>query len=577
MSVLTVLAGVAFAGWPLGAEIPGAVVADVTPEGLDAVTDLATTFIPSEIAIPDTFLADSSCSWIGCTYEYNVSFTNAVAYLRVDSLTIEPGTGVLNLAGSLTVALNDANDPAVLSADATAIGFISVSETCDAWLDPVPVNLNAAIQLTLLPDGTIDAYVPPLVAPDLVALGVSDQLQLSGCLTGDVLDILDFLGIDVVEIALDALQPQVDALVADLAPELESTLEESFGAVSTLAGSVDVLGAPLDYALRPSELTIVPDGIRIGISGSLNTVPDPCVAQYGITESLATSAALPDIGAFPNTLGDVPPLSVAADDDFLNAALFALWETGVLCQNLDASSAGDLGLPLPLDTSLLALLAPGVFDDLFPETEPLVIQLAPTQPPTASPQGEHDINVAVDGLELDLFGSLDGRASRLVSLNLEVDAGVDLAFDNATGNLALAVALGGEDVTPSVVYNELKPDANATIAASFDGLFDSLVAPLLGSLLSDLVFPIPSFEGFGVTGLDILPTGALDIDPSGGKGDRIGVFGTVGSVSYPSSGCTDTSTTGCDAGLSCDANGGVPARAWIIAAGLAAALRRRSR
>ena len=82
------------------------------------------------------------------------------------------------------------------------------------------------------------------------------------------------------------------------------------------------------------------------------------------------------------------------------------------------------------------------------------------------------------------------------------------------------------------------------------------------------------------TALEVRAGSALLLDNASlriGKGDRIGVFGTVGAVSYPSTGCSDTSTSGCDAGLSCDAAGGVPARAWIIAAGLAAALRRRSR
>ncbi len=547
MFTFWLLTNPAHADWPSGAEIPGAITADVTPEGLDAITGIIPALVPPEVAIPEVHLADDSCSWLGCLYEYSVDFTNGKAFIAVNTIDIEPATGVLDLTASLNLSLNSAADPSHLDVDATAIGFISINESCDVWLEPVNINLFVSVQLTLLPDGTVDAYVP---TPGWSWTLDADDIVLADCLIGDIVDILDYVGIEPYDLIIQQLEPAIDDAIAGLGPTIESALEDAFGSIGTIEGSVDLLGAPLDYALTPSEITIVPEGVRIGISGTFATTPHPCVAQYGITESLATTGTATAVGTWPTTIGYTPHLIIDADDDMVNQALFAVWQSGILCQTIDSSAAADLGIPIAIDTGLLNLLAPGVYDTLFAETGPLVLALVPRLPPVASPQGTSDINVAIDELGVDFLAELDGRMVRVVGIDLEVDAGADLSFDNATGLLAIAIALGEDAIKPTIGFNELVPDASATIADSFGNLFSTLVGPLLGSALGDLSFPMPAFLGYGVTSLDVEATGNLDLDPSGGQGDHLGIFATIGPATYVSTGCScsDPAASTCDTG-----------------------------
>jgi hypothetical protein len=564
-----VLAASALADWPLGAEIPSALTADVTPEGFDAIATLIPGLVPPSVDIPD--IHQYHCDEIpiigGCFDEYQVDVTNGVAYIDVSSVSITPSTGVLDLDVVVSITVNSAADPIDVYAAASAVG-LGVNQDCDVYSDSLPFQVEADIQLTMRPDGTIDAYVPPLVLNYDID---SDKVHIENCFIADVNEVLNFFHIDLVQTLIDQVTPQIDAIAAGLGPTIETTLESAFAPVGEVAGTVDLLGAPLDYDLLPSELTIVPEGMRIGLSASFATTPDPCVAQYGITESLATAATAPPIGGYPNDLGYTPHLTIAADDDWVNQALFALWESGIMCQDLDSSSAASLGLPIGLDTGLLSLMAPGVFDDLFPETEPLAIAISPTQPPTGTPQGPHDVNIAIDGLDMDFFAGLDGRQSRLFGIDLAANAGVDLDFDEASGNLGVGVVLDGDAITPTIGYNELEPDSNDVIATSFDSLFSSLIGPLVSGLVGDISFPFPALSGFGVTGLDFAPTGNLDVDPSGGAGDHVGGFATIGLVPYPATGCD----SGCTGGAGCATTPGTAGAFAIL--GALVAVRRRKR
>jgi hypothetical protein len=571
MLTVWLLTAPARADWPLGTEIPGALTADVTPEGLDAITGVIPALVPPMVVIPDIHQGDSQGGgWCGCfcEYGYSLDLTNGKVYVSVNSIDIEPGTGVLNLTASVNIAVNDAADPLYLDVGGTAV-CIDINEACDGHVDPFNINLDAAIQLTLLPDGTVDAYVPP---PGWTWSLDADDIVLSDCVVGDIVDVLDFFGIEPYDLIIDQIETQIDGVVADLGPTIETALEGAFASVGAISGEVDLLGAPLAYTLTPSELTIVPEGVRIGMTGAFDTTPAPCVAQYGITESLATTGTPPAVGTWPTTIGYTPHLAINADDDLINQALFAVWESGILCQTIDSDSADSLGLPIGIDTGLLDLLAPGVYDTLFPATAPMVIALSPKLPPVASPQGPNDVNLAIDGLGIDLMAGLDGRMIRVVGLDLAADAGADLNFDDATGLLAVAVALGDDAISATVGFNELTPDANATIVDAFQNLFNSLVGPILTSALGDLSFPMPAFLGYGVTTLDVEPTGNLDLDPSGGQGDQLGLYATIGPVAYTATGCScsDPTATGCDT----SAGRGISALGMLAAAFVAR--RRRS-
>jgi hypothetical protein len=574
----------AYAGWPVGSRIDDSVVVDVTDEGFASAEGLVGVFLPPRVDVPAVSQADEGGCFLGfCAYSYSVYADGIYAEIAVNDLALVPGTEVLNLQATAIVTVNSSADPAPIDIQAELAEIEVFDDICNLHVDPVTVNLNGAIQLQLVDDPfgvdidgdgspdtkKLDVVVPPL-GWSWNASG--DHIKLEDCGLDTINDITSFLGFDLYQILLDQVEPQIDDLVNELPAELEPTLEEAFAGL-IIDQELDLLGVPMHLTLWPEALDIQSGGLRISLSSVTDVPVNDCVAQYGITESASTPSALPGIGEAPASVPFVPHLAAAIDDDFINHVLYGVWAGGLLCFDLEDGSES-LDLPLPINTSLLALMAPGVFDDMFPETSALAIRTSPTQPPYVVAEGPHDVNVVADGLGLEFFVDVDGRKTRLMGLDLRADLGLDLDFDDTTGALALnTTELDGGAFAATVAYNEFKPDQDDVISDSFANLFDLLVAPLLGDALTGLSFSIPAFEGVGIT--------ALVAEPTGENGDMLGAFVSTGPVSYASTGCDEgggCDESGCES--SCDsgcATGNPPARIALLVFPLVAAWLRRKR
>ena len=290
--------------------------------------------------------------------------------------------------------------------------------------------------------------------------------------------------------------------------------------------------------------------------------PADCILEYDVPGSLQTPSDMPALGESP--LPTPYHVGILASDDFVNQILFAAWQGGLLCYEVTD------GLGFPIDTSLLGLIAPGVFDEFFPTTGPLKLVIRPEKPPTAVTTGSHDVEVDVDDLGLDMYAGVDGRLTRVAGISLGATVGADLSFDGNTGALGVAIDFGADDLMATVDYNELKPEGSAAIESGFGGLFESIAGPIIGGLTDGLSFALPGIEGLGLT--------SLELTAAGPSRDFIGGFGTIGNVAYsaPGSGCSCDSgeASSCDTG--CGTTGGVPSRALpIVAVAALAALRRR--
>ncbi len=572
-ALLLLLPATALADWPLGTEIAPSVTLDVTEQGFDSLAAGASAFIPPEIEIPDQNLSggDGGFLCIG-QYDYDIDIVNGAASVVVDSLDITPGSSsgdsaVLNLAATANVSVNSAADPLELNAD-FELFCISGSESCDLWVDPIALDLWVEIVLTIVTDPTtglrsLDATIgTPTWAWNLN----EDDITLTNCFIGDVNDVLDLVGLNILGLVIDQIEPTIDDLFSTLPEDLEPSIEDAFAAL-TLSQEIDLLGTPLAFSLEPSSIGSQPEGLRIELASTIDTEPHPCVAQYGIHESRATPTPLPAIGDNPPGLGIDPHITAHIDDDFINHVLWGAWYAGLLCLEIDDDSE-DLSLPIPVDTGLLGLLAPGVFDDVFPDARPLSIATDPKNPPEVEADGANDINIVADDLGLSFVVELDGRKTRLLGLELDADIGIDLPFDPATGELEIQVGLDAGAITTTAVANEFKPEASEAIEAQFAVLFDSLVGPLLGGAFDGLLFPLPAVGGLGVTDLQARAAGA--------NSDIVGAFITAGPVTYGVAGASCDSgcsgSEGCDSGCS---TGSLPAVTWLFPL-LIAGVRRRT-
>ncbi len=529
---LGTLSGAAEAAHPAGASIPDAATIDLTPEGLQVVTDILPGLLPGDIAVPA--ISDGArtgfpqCLLGG--YEYEVS--GVYVDFEVASASIVPNTGRLDLEITLLVGVNSPSDPFYLHGEVECIGT-----SCDGYVDPFYATVTTELGLRVIPDPTtgeptLDATVGDL---DLSYTLTGANIHLDNCFIGTVEDVLNWFGLSIYDLILSLAAPYIDGLLGDFAPEIETLLEDTFSSLQ-LNEELDVNGILLAAQLAPSDVAIDPNGVRIYMDGSMSTdTVASCIQEYDPSSSLETATDPPVLGSAPAGIPTGYHAALNLSDDFGNQALYSLWRGGLLCYQVDEELVG-----FALDTGLLNSLADGSFDDLFPSPSPMVIQTRPAVPPTLVFDGDNDLGLNLEQLGLDFYADLDGRESRIVAIDIDMVAGADLEFDGTTGNLGVVVDLGTDALTATVTDNEFKPGTEAAIQENFAGLFDTLLGSLVGGLLGDLSFALPSFTGLGLTD--------LALEGAGDQGDWLGGYAWLGTVSYgaEAGGCDDTG--GCSGG-----------------------------
>ncbi len=547
--------------WDRDEAIDQSVAAQLTPAGLDSLGGVAGAVIPGDIPIDD--ISDGADNGF-CLIDYFYSVENMWVGLEVDQLKLVPGNDVLNLDLTLNLWMNEAADPFNV-----AFSAVCLDSECEGYVDPFPVNVKAPISMAVTdpldPDLPIDVTVADLEINFPPSLGSYIQMQ-SGC-GSDVEQFLnDYLGISLYGLITDLILPFVEDLAGEFTGEIETQLEDALVA-TVFEDTIDLLGVPMDVRIYPDATNITPAGLEIVMGSSFSAPPSPCVEVYGSPGSLKTDTPIPAIGSLP--AGSELVLQVS--DDMANNALWTIWDAGVLCFTLPdptgESSFGDL--PIPLNTSLLGLVGGGDgFSELFPETQPIVIETAPNTPLMVDYQSDHDVEVDVRDLDLNFYAELDYRQARALGVTIDGDVGADLDFDGSTGQLDVNLDLAGDALRVSAANNELVPEASTDIETSFRGLIDTIIDSVAADAIDGLSFTLPSADGVGLE--------SLTFSTSGSQNDWLTGSATVGEVSYGAGSgcdCSGDSGTGCSGG-GCSA-GGVPVGLLAFAVPLIMLRRRR--
>jgi len=503
-------------------EIVDAIHIDITPSGFDALGALVPALAPADLPVEDLSEGTSG---------FKIELSDIAVDLAFDDIQITPSTGYLDVEIDMLVSVNSISDPFNLYTEA-----LWIPSDCNGWVDPFPVTAHTTIAMELLDheDGppTVDATIGEFeIDFDLSGDATHIEGGFFTCAVGTTLDALDFFGLDLVKLIVDSLGDTLDTVIADMAPEIETTLEDAFSA-AMIDQSIELQGSQLDIKAYPGDIIIRSQGMRISMDGSAST-PDvnPCVQDWDDGTFHAVLSDPPEIGDAPSEIPSDFGAGLLLSDDFGHQAMYALWRSGLLCYTVDE----DLGFPI--DTSLLGLLAGDAFNELFPDARPMVIVTRPKKPPTMNFDSEHDIGLEVNELGLDFMGELDHRMARILAMDLKVDAGVDLNFDGSSGNLGIAIDLGEDSITPTVSSNDFAPDSSSTIEASFGSVFNGLVGGLLGDALGGISFSVPGFEGVGLTELQFASVGT--------EQDWLGGYAWLGEVDYASTGCSEDGSGGC--------------------------------
>ncbi len=536
--------------WPAGATLDEAACVQVTDEGLNSLGAVVPGLVPGEIPIDETgdYLEEWGCYWYG----YNLS--GAWVKLTFKSVDITPDYGQLGMLAVFDVQINDPWDTFELWTS-----LLCIEDTCDGYVNPFQVDVTTTIAMEVVEDAdgirTLDATVGEMVAD--YTLTESD-INLENCGIGGIEDVLNFFGLSLYTLILDAMAPELEKQLDDMRPDLETAIEDAFNEL-VINEQLDLSDVLIDLKLQPHDLTITPDGVDLQMEGSMAAVEvAECIAAWDPGTSPRTDSPIPGIDRLPAGTD----FGLLASDDFANQAMYGLWQGGLLCYEL---TSADQEL---INTSLLGLLAGDAFEGITEDGAPLVIATRPREAPLAVMDGEHDIDIEVEDLGLDLYAEVDDRMARVLGLGLSTNVGIDLGFDSTTGELAIELDLAPEEMEAVITANEISSATDEELQATLSGAFESVLETFIGPMLGgNLAFALPSVDGLGLT--------SFEVEATGQQQDWLAVLAELGVVTYgaDSEGCG--SSEGCSSG--CAASEAPGRVLWLLGLPLAlVGIRRRS-
>ena len=482
---------------PPGTMVAEAIAADLPEEGVNFSASNFLGLIPPDLvigSIPSQEIFE--IPWV-CTQD--VWLENLVLHTTVNAITadgVPPGgnypDGALVVNVNVTISVNDPNDTASVFFDG-CLDYVCNLHTVPATVNlDLPVTLRTAVNQETGED-FIDIEFGALQHNIEAALG--GTIYMTGCAIGDIDAWLnDNLSISAFDLVIGQLVGEVETQVADALVDAEVAGEEALLAL-WLEDSTDILDTELNYELQPNFIDHNDAGVRILMSGRTWADPHPCVADAGLDGSAWTDSTIPPMTESVPSNNAVYHLGAMLADDFANQALFSLWNGGVLCYIVNDEDVSGFAI----DTTLFGLLggqaAPDLFGRFFPDgAAPMVIRTKPEAPPAIRFDGPNDINIAIEGLNVQFAPLILDRFTNLVTVAIDLDVGLDVSVA-PDGALAIDIFLDTDDLNPRVTYNELSPEDNAIVEANFGQLVGSVVNLVAGDLLEGMKIALPVLGG----------------------------------------------------------------------------------
>ena len=539
---------------PAGQEIDDAVSVAVTRAGLSELGGAAGVLLPSDPIALDP-ISQSGGTW--CV-NYEFALKKAAVSVDIDSISIVPATNTLQVDVDLLVAINDAGNPFELDYELLCVG-----EDCPGYVRPFLVEAAVPLGIQVATNSSGEKVFDAVLGTASVTHYLKSSDIYLDCNIGSVESVLDYLGLSLFDLIIGLAEDAIQDAVSDAMSELEAQIDDAL-AQARLEQVIDVQGAEIELLLEPESAEIDNSGMQLVMSGLADAKNvNECIAAFDKGGSLSVPSSRPGIGALPS---GVETAGLVADE-FINQLLYAVWRSGVLCYQLDESS--DLGLPI--NTSLLGIVGGEGFDALFPEAKTLVVLTEPLQPPTASFDGAHDVDLQVEGLNVNFFADLDYRMARALGVTLEADVGADLEFNGTTGDMDVVLDLGGDSIRVLASANELVPESSEQVSEGMSSLIQTVLDTVLADALGGLSFQLGSVQGVGLQ--------SLQVESLGAENDWMLASVDVGAVPYGAGGCADDgggcndADAGCGQGCATGRSGLWPL--WLAVLPIGLMMRRR--
>ena len=479
---------------PAGTNIPSAISLDIPPQGFSGLAEAVKELTLDTITIED-FYEDNGCGFGDVSY----GIENFYMDVEVNDVSLIPRQGYLEFDGDLLLSINSPTDPFTLTLCSL------IQSDCDVDILPSIINIKGNIYMDVV---DIDNDGKKEVDVTISDIGYDysdfndDKINFNNCIAATINNIFEFFGGSLIDLIIDVIGPEIENQVTNAIPEMEASLEDAMLALQ-VEETFTLVDTEMTLNLNPQDISIDPAGMMFILEASSETpFVNRCVSGYDLGYSLDTEGSFSPV----NEVTGGYHSKIQANDEFINQALYTLWRGGLLCFTVDEDI-------FALDTGILNLLSGDAFIDMFPESQPMVINTIPRKEPILNMNTNADIAIDVHDMGLDFVTNIDERQAVVLSLNLNTDVGVTLPFDPTTGALTVGLDLDTERINTSIEANEFIPDAGPDIVANFaDQLGTILDIVGLDGFLGDLSFTFPSFYGVGITDINVSSSGTDNLD-----------------------------------------------------------------
>jgi len=518
-------------GLPRDQTVEGGAQIRVTPAGFTKLTSVLPTVLNQQ-------LSGGFCVPQGQVGSCTGGFPNTGAcYCTQDNTSCGTNQCKANVSinpGGLTVSVTNQNllrisVSTTISTQIQLTGRALGISLGSCTLNVTSPNLSGSFDIALgvkPADGELDLRLAQINSFQL-------NLDISGCgflgdladIVGDLFDAVNnsFLG----EFLRDALTPAINNLIQGFLPnplgiagmmDIGNLLE---GVSPGTDGFMEARIVPGGYA------NLVNNGMSLGVITGLNSDEDPSTRTAGLTSEphlCVPPLPAPNFGAPPanlpltarTTYGLDPAGAFSGDPGTEPAADLAmgLSETMLdqLGHHLVTSGGMCLGVGTPfiqqLNVGTIGLLVPSLADLASDEgNDPLLMVTRPQRAldftigdnTEASPA----ITIHISNLEVDFYAFLYERYTRAFTMDLTMNVGVNLVFEQMPGMPAQIkpslVGISASQVQVKVLNSQFVRETPAKLEMVLPSVFD-LVTPLLGQLPA---IDVPTFAGFTLSNLSI--------------------------------------------------------------------------
>lgn len=378
----------------------------------------------------------------------------------------------------------------------------------------------------MLIDANMNLGIDPTSGELTLALGGINQTDFSD-VDFDNCGILDEIGdllitlLDsfVGDLLIDVLTPTLSDLVAGLLPDplgLEGVFDVG-GALNTVATGAD---GGLEAKLVPGGYAnLIGGGLSLGLitgfnadedpatrTPELDNEPDLCVPPFAAPNFAAAPASLPltsrgtyalaPAGVFTGAPEVGRDLGIGLSETMLDLIGHHIVASGALCLSVGADSLG------PLNLATLSLLLPSVAELLSDNgSDPLMLAFRPQRPlrmEVGDGASEPNVVLFLDDMEIDFYGFLYERYTRLFTASLTLRLGLRLAVDTSTTPAQLIPMIddiGTNDISVDILNAEFVRETEAQLEGSLPALLANLLPSIAGAIGG---FALPEFGGFAL-------------------------------------------------------------------------------